>query len=114
MGEDHRVDQADLLCQPSSQQRRNPGQDVGPEEDAADDARLDPESDMEPVRHHALDDQPSGEGVQGEQGAQAQHHAPGPVQAEGSFGCGLQCSFGTSMAAVRSRKRTASTVPPKA
>ena len=89
VGEHHGVDQADLPGQPASQQRRNPGQDIGPEKDAAEDARLDPKADMEPVGDHALDDQSAAESVQSKQSAQAQHHAAAAVQAEGAPGFNL-------------------------
>ena len=61
-------------------------QQVGAEEDAADKPGFDPKAHMEPVGDHALDDQSTGESVQGEQGAQAEDHVPGAVQTERPFG----------------------------
>ena len=82
VGEDHRVDQPDPRGDPGRRQRRHGRQQVGGEEDRAEDRRLDAELDVEPVGHQALRDEPATEGVDREQDRQLEHDALRAPEAE--------------------------------
>ena len=65
MGENHRVYQTYFPSKPTSRQSRNPCQYICPKINATDHTWGDTKSNRKPVSHHALDDQSSGEGIQG-------------------------------------------------
>ena len=67
MGEDHGPDETDPGGDPGGQQGGDAGQHVRTEENRAQGRGLNAESDHEPVRQHALNDEASAEGVKSEQ-----------------------------------------------
>jgi hypothetical protein len=58
VGEDHRADQADPGRDPVGEQRRDPGQQIGAEEDAPEGGGFDGKAQVKPVAA-VLDDEPS-------------------------------------------------------
>ena len=65
MREDHRIDEADLVGNPHSQQSRDASQHIRAEKDRADNARLYPKFDEEPVGDQRLNDKAACERVDG-------------------------------------------------
>ena len=69
--------------------RRQSGQHVGSEEDAAQRNRFHPKPDVEPVGHHALDNESATEGIQGKKSGQTSDDAFRLMQTESAtLGCG--------------------------
>ena len=82
VGEDHRPDEPDPRRQARRDERRQAGQDIGREEDQAEDRGLGAEAEREPVGDEALGHQASGEGVDAHEAREAEHGSPGSMEAE--------------------------------
>ena len=59
-----------LRGDPVGEQRRDPGQEIGAEKDAAERGRLDGEAQVEPIGQQSLDDEAAAEGIEGEESAE--------------------------------------------
>ena len=85
MREYHRVDQSDLRGEGHSQQCRNSRENICAKEDTAKRSRVHTELHMEPVRDHALHNQPAGECIKCKESTQFKNDFALAMQAESFF-----------------------------
>jgi hypothetical protein len=80
--EHHGIEQAEARGHARGQQRRDPGQHIGAEEDAAEHGGLDAVAEMEPVGEQALTDEAAREGIEREEAAQLEDDVAGGAEAQ--------------------------------
>ena len=110
VGEDHRPHQAEPRREAGRQQGRDPGEQVGPEEDPTQRRGPHAEPEVEPVRREALHHESAAEGVEREQRRQLHHHVPRAADAPPA----LRCAGGHRRIAAPRPARPARNTPPAA